>query len=958
MSKLSRRLAVLLAGSFLATGAPAALQQSPVNGWGVPLTDVTPDASIRYGTLPNGMKYAIMRNAVPKGGAAVRLRFEFGSIAEREDERGLAHFIEHMAFNGSTNVPEGEMIKILERQGLKFGPDTNALTGFDQTLYMLDLPKADDASVDTALMLMREVASEVKFDPAAVERERGVILGERRVRDTYQLHQIIDQIGFHAPGTPYPDRLPIGTETVLKTAPAERLRDLYQRYYRPENATLVFVGDVDPSLIEQKIRAEFSDWKGSGISGAALPRGTVDLKRGRQFDTFVDPAVATTISLTSFRPWNEPADTIAQRRTSTVRNLAMAIFNRRIQRIASAPNSIVLGGGIVENDVDDAALGTSLSLVAKDGSWKQALAIGEQELRRALEHGFNASELDLQKTEMLGSLKAAVAQTEARTHPSLASTLLRTVGKPSFVTTPDFRLATFERIAPTVTVDDVNTAFRELWSGSAPLVHLSTKEAVAESALAAAFAESAKVAVAAPKADSAVAFAYDSFGQPGTIVEDRRIADLDIRAIRFANNVRLNIKRTDFEKGKIAFSARLGGGVLALPKDQPGYGMMLSSLSTLAGTGKHSFDEIRTIAAGQIITPGWVAQSDAFVASGDTTAQALGLQMKVSAAYLTDPGYRAEAASQWTNIVPVLDKQLGATPVSLLGARLPGILASNDWRFGVPPVQELTKRNLNEARALLSPITASAPIEIGIVGDIDEEAAIRAVAESFGALPDRAASVAEPAGARTATFRADPSPILLTHGGGADQALVAAAWPTDDDRDYRRQIGIEMLGEVMNLILTDRVREELGMSYGVSVRSSMSDIYKGFGYLIIHSVVAPDKADEIDAVIAKAAQQLRDEPVSADLLARARTPMLEASAKAMRRNDFWLGYVGEAQSRTERLDRVRTRDQLLRSISAADLQALARQYLVESRKQRVRILSDKLRTVAASTPPAISGNNK
>ena len=202
MSKmLSRRLAVLLAGSFLATTAPAA-QPAHTNGWGVALTDVTPDPSIRYGTLPNGMKYAIKRNAFPKGAAAVRLQFEFGSIGESAEERGLAHFIEHMAFNGSTNVPEGEMVKILERQGLKFGPDTNAMTGFDKTVYILDLPKADESHLDTAMMLMREVASEVKFDPAAVDRERGVILGERRVRDTYQLHQVIDQLGFQLPGAP------------------------------------------------------------------------------------------------------------------------------------------------------------------------------------------------------------------------------------------------------------------------------------------------------------------------------------------------------------------------------------------------------------------------------------------------------------------------------------------------------------------------------------------------------------------------------------------------------------------------------------------------------------------------------------------------------------------------------------------------------------------------------------
>jgi zinc protease len=203
----SRVSGAAIAVAIVAASAPVLAAPQPgtklsVNGWGVPLTDVTPDPSITYGTLPNGMKYAIMRNATPKGAASARLQIAFGSIGEAENERGLAHFIEHMAFNGSTHVAEGDMVKMLERQGLAFGPDTNAVTGFDTTTYMLDLPKADDEHIDTAMFLFREVASELKFDPAAVDRERGVILGEERSKDNFQYHQVVDALGFELPGTP------------------------------------------------------------------------------------------------------------------------------------------------------------------------------------------------------------------------------------------------------------------------------------------------------------------------------------------------------------------------------------------------------------------------------------------------------------------------------------------------------------------------------------------------------------------------------------------------------------------------------------------------------------------------------------------------------------------------------------------------------------------------------------
>src|SRR5687767_8407693 len=184
-----------------------------MNSWGVALTDVPPDPTIRFGTLPNGMKYAVMRNATPKGAASLRLHFAFGSLAESERERGLAHFVEHMVFNGSTRVEEGEFIKSLERLGMKFGPDTNALTGFDSTIYVLDLPQTDSSRVDKALFLLRESVSEVTFDPAAVERERGVILGERRARESYQLHQQVDRLCFFQAEAGIRDKLVTGVQT-------------------------------------------------------------------------------------------------------------------------------------------------------------------------------------------------------------------------------------------------------------------------------------------------------------------------------------------------------------------------------------------------------------------------------------------------------------------------------------------------------------------------------------------------------------------------------------------------------------------------------------------------------------------------------------------------------------------------------------------------------------------------
>jgi zinc protease len=953
---LSRASGAALALCLVASAAPAlaapaaaaATAQAQANGWGVPLTDVTPDPSIRYGTLPNGMKYAIMKNATPKGTASVRLQIGFGSLGEADNERGLAHFIEHMAFNGTTHVPEGDMVKILERQGLAFGPDTNAQTDFDTTTYMLDLPSTDEEHLDTAMFLLREVASEVKFDPAAVDRERGVILGEKRARDSFQLHQIVDLIGFDLPDTPYAKRIPIGEESVIKTATADTLRNLYHRYYRPEDATLVFVGDADPAVVEAKIRKSFGDWRDVGPAGAALPRGTVDISRKTAFRNFVDPAVAVTVDLSVMRPWKKPVDTEAYRKEKVLEALATGIVNRRLSRLSNASGSPLLGGGMLVQEQKDAAQITTLKVAAKDGAWKDAVDTAEREMRRAVKYGVTAGELKTELASTDAALRTAAEQQDTRDNKGLASAILNVVGEDKFVTTPKYRYALFEKAAKTITPAEVSATLKSLWTGSPPLVHLSSKTAVPATEIASVFDKSQAVALAAPSNADAAAFAYDNFGPAGKVVEDKTIADLGVETVRFANNVKLNIKKTDFETGKVRFLVRLGDGVLDLPENKPGMNVMLSTVSALAALKKQSLEQLKEFGAGKVLVFGTGVTDDAFVAAGATTPADLALQMKVSAAYLLDPGFRPEAESKWRDAIPVIEKQVDAQPAAVAALRLPVLLASGDERFGMPTGAILEKRNFDEARAALAPVIASDPIEITVVGDVDPRAVIAAVASSFGAVGQRKLTEKPSPAALKAAFRTDRAPIVLKHDGPADQAVIATAWPTTDDSDFRREVGIGLLKDTLDLMLTDKVRESLGDSYGVSLSSVMSDTFPGFGYLSASAIVAPDKIDEVEKAIAEAAAELRDKPVDADLLARARNPELEKMDKQMRDNGFWLAALSQAQSKPERLDRIRERKAILQSITAADLQKLAQEYLQPDKRQTATIVSDKVATTASN----------
>lgn len=925
--------------------APAAVnpQSAAAKAWNFAPSDVPVDANIVFGVLPNGMKYALLKNSTPKDSVVLRMRFAVGSFAEAEDQRGLAHFLEHMAFNGSKGVPEGEMIKLLERKGLAFGADTNASTGFDETVYKLDLPNASDDLIDTGLMLMRETGSELTIDPAAVDRERGIILSERRARDTYQLRNLIDQLDFQMQGMTVANRIPVGTEEVIKTAPAARLRDLYDRYYRPERATLVMVGDFDPAAVEAKIKARFSDWKGRGPAGADPDIGNVDYKRAAAADDFIDPAIQDSVTIAAFKPWVDEPDTKAKRARKLAEDIGEAIVSRRLAKIALNEDSPILTGYFSDAEGWKKFDQVTVGVVAKEGAWKDALALAEQEQRRAVQHGFTQAEVDEQLANRRTALKNAVAGVTTRRSDALADTLIGAAEGDFVVVRPETSQALFEAAAPSLTAAAVTAAFRGRMEGlSPPLARVSAKEPIdgGTGAILAALRASTEVAVAAPTEAANAAFAYDNFGTPGKIVSDERVDDLGIRRIRFANNVMLNIKTTDFQKDKVMLSLRVDGGSLLATRDDPTKVSLASSIM-LGGLEAHSVDELRSVLAGKTVSPGFGMGTDSFGGSALTSPEDFGLQAKLMAAFLTHPGYRPDGLALIRRVLPQQYAANDATPAAVLGRDAGGILANNDPRSQTPPLDKMMTLDWAQLKPVVADSFAHGAIEVGVVGDIGEQAAIDAIAATFGALPERRAAFDPRTDARVRQFAADRSERTLVHKGPAEQAELRVYWPARDDSDLGEAMRLNLLARVMQLMLTEELREKLGESYSPGAAASLSDEFPGYGHMLAASNVDYKDLATTRAAIFAIAKELRDKPVDADLIDRARKPLVEAMVKSRRENSYWLNYVAEATSHADRLDRSRKGIGEVEAATPAELQALAKRYLVDDKALVIKAVSDK-----------------
>ncbi len=908
--------------------------------WNFDKSDVKPDPAVRFGVLPNGMRYAVMKNATPKHGASVRMMFDVGSTADLEGQLGGAHYLEHMAFNGSKRIPEGEMVKLLERSGLAFGADTNASTGFTSTTYKLDLPEVNDGLIDTALMIMRETAGELILDPKAVERERGVILGEMRTRENYGLRQFRDQINFLTPGAPISRGLPIGTEAGIRGVSAAGLRKLYDSFYTPERAILVFVGDADPAMIETQIISKFKDWKAKARFDGDPVKAKIATNRTFATHIFADPDVPTSVGVNIVTPFDTSFDSVAKRNARTVIFLGSAILNRRLDALSRLPDAAFAGAEASDSDLISTAHQASISVVAKDRDWKSALSVAEQELRRALTHGFSEFELKEQIANIRTSLKNGVAQADTRGSAALAQGIVGSIEADRIFNTPRFSLDQFEASVARLTAADVTAAFRKSWSAAQPLITVSHNQAIAggEATVADVWSGSTKVAVAAPKASTNAAFGYTDFGPAGAVVSDSRIADLDVRTVRFANNVRVNIKKTDFEKGKIRLSLRIGGGQLEFGQQPDGLGIFMSNMLQAGGTVKHSADELQSILAGRAVSGGLSAELDNFGATRTTTPEDFELQLQLLAAFLTAPGYRPEAEAQWNNLVGVFLPTLDSQPGGVAARDVARIIASGDTRFGIPGEAALKKLTFAQLKTIISPAFASGPIEIGIVGDIDEDEAIAMVAKTFGALPVRALDRPSYAAGRTVKFPASRSPLTLTHSGKPDQAMAMTIWPTNDNSNFVEETRLALLAGVMQLMVTEELREKMGATYSPDVSSDMSGTFKGYGNISVTSITDPAKIDAINSAVDGIAAKLAAAPPSADLILRARNPMLEAFERGLRENGRWISTIDEAQSLPSDLRYLRDYGTVLKAVTPRDLQATARKYLLAKSALRIRII--------------------
>jgi len=918
---------------------PVATAASPAPvPWMFQGSDLPVDDKWRYGILPNGLRYAIRQNKFPANTLAIRLRIDAGALMERDDEKGYAHFIEHMTFRGTKTVPDGEGVRIWQRLGARFGTDTNAFTGLTQTLYQLDLPRNDPASFDTALNTLFEMVSSAAFDPKLVDIERNVVLAEKAIRETPLAKRIREATNpVVLAGTRAATADVGGTPETLGKATAERLRAFYDRWYRPERATLVIVGDMDPAALEAAIRAHFGAWAGRGAAPAEPDYGKPDTPKTNSV-VISDPQAPNQTALAWVTQHDERPPTFASESADLTRGFAAAILSQRISRKAREGASF-LGGGAGVGQQRHVADQATVVVSPKAGEWNQTLVETYGILADAVATLPGKDEIDELISNYEAGLQTAAAGAATAQSGDLANGFIGAVDRGDMAMEPSVKLELFDKLKTALTPENVGAAMRTMIQGEPRGILLSAQPVAGGDAAFAAALDAARATKAAARAEQKHT-SLDDLGRPGTpgkIVWRTTIPDLGVTRVKFDNGVEVDLRPNGYEQAGILVVATEGDGLAALDPAKPSP-LWTAPAIIQGGIGPLDLTGLERAVAGKRLGLNFGAGERAFTWSGSTTAVQLVDQLRLLDAAIREPRFDSKAFERVRDGFVQNYDSVYAAPGSVFGAFASQSLHGGDMRFAYPARGEVAATSADRFRTFWQPMLAGGPRKLLIVGDIDTDAAIEAARQTFGAAVTKPAGKIPSSHMNLRPPAHQPAPLVLTHRGDPNQMLVASVWATTGSlKDVQQMRALNVAAQIIQTRLFDRFRESEGGTYTPSVSNSQSEVFPHFGVFIAASQIKAERLQDFEKATRDIAQALAKDGPTADELTRAVAPIVSNNERSRKLNNYWAQMLQGDLDDPRYIAIIRTQVTGYQAVTAADVKRVAKKWLSKEPALRVEV---------------------
>jgi zinc protease len=903
------------------------------------------DSAVRVGKLDNGLTYYIRHNEKPKGQADFFIAQKVGSILEEDNQRGLAHFLEHMCFNGTTNFPGNSLIDWLGTVGVKFGYNLNAYTGTDETVYNISSVPVDRTGVqDSCLLILHDWANSLLLDPKEIDSERGVIHQEWRRSMVGQMRIIENALPVMYPNCKYGVRLPIGTMDVVDNFEPQALRDYYHKWYRPDNQAIIVVGDIDPDYIEAKIKSLFGSIK-MPENPAVRTYEQVSDTPGTIYAIGTDKEMAYPYASLMFKQSerfvpDELKNTQVYYAVHYVTDMIERMLNQRLSDMSKKPDAEFAQASVSLGDYFFAMTkdAVSLDVVGKGDDIRPALKAAYRELLRAVRGGFTASEYERAKAQYVASMEQQYDEREARNNTSYCKEYAGNFTKNEPIPGIEYELALAKQFAEMLPVDAINMTAAELIQGQDNRVflgmfpenetyHVPTEAEVAE-------------VISGVEAENIEAYTEDVKTEPlipnlpkavkGKVSQNKQWGATEVN---YPNGAKVFIKSTKFKEGEIIFSADAKGGIANMDITAPTAQFLQYAIST-RGLGSYTDSDLRKYLQGKQTRLG--SSYDDYLRSltGSTTNKNVQTLMELIYMSFTDQNLNAEDFAGMQNRLVAMLANQESTPDYLFGKGLQNNLYAAAAQQQISS-ESVKAASLDESNAVIKQLYSNpADFTFTFVGDIDIDTFLPLVNQYIGSLK----------APRIASIKYAPVADWEVRNGNSTeqdkmemqtpQTYVAILSTAKMPYTYTNRTLASMAGQVLTKRLLAKIREEMGAVYSISASAYLERLGDKNFTLVSNFPMKPEMKDEVLSEIHKMYFDMA-ENISDDELNPVKEFMVKSVKESLERNDGWCSAINGAA--LNGVDTLNGAAEAINKITTADLKAFVKQVL-DQNNYRVYIL--------------------
>jgi zinc protease len=902
------------------------------------------DPAVTVGTLSNGMRYYIRENHKPEKRAELRLVVNAGSVLENENQLGLAHFNEHMAFNGTAHFAKNDLVKYLQSIGVRFGADLNAETSFDETVYILPIPTDTARIVDQAFTILEDWAHGQLFDSTEVVNERGVVREEWRLGKGASDRMLHEWLPIALRGSKYADRLPIGNEQSIMTATPSRLRSFYKSWYRPDLEAVVAVGDFDPAAIEAEIKKHFA---GIPKPVNAPKRVSPDVPGNKEPLIAIasdKEATGSDVSLI-FKLPVEKTKTVGDYRRDLMERLYITMVNNRLEEISQKPDAPFLGADASKgNFVGRTTDAFTLSAEVKDGGIERGLEAILGEAKRVDEFGFLQSELDRAKQNLVRGYERAYAERDKTQSSAFVQELINNYLQQEPVAGIEYEYKLVQQLVPTITLGDVNklasnwiTDDNRIILAESPIkdgVKIPTR-----ADLLAVFDRAAKAKVTAYTENLSSGALVEKAPAAGKIVSSRVIPSVNLTEWKLSNGARVLIKPTDFKADEVLLGAYSVGGTSLAPDSNYMSAGLASQVVAISGLGNFNRVDLQKKLAGKVAGAQAAISETSEGLSGRASPKDIETMFQLVYLDFTAPRLDTAAFQAFKNQVGPFLANRGSDPDQVFSDTVQVTMSQHSFRSR--PITTATFAEVNPEKALAfykDRFADASDFTFVLVGNVDTVSLKPLVEKYIASLPSLG---------RKETFRdnsgAPPKGVVerVVHKGVEPKANTIIEFTGACDYNPQTRFDFRALTELFQIKLNETLREQLGGTYSPSVGGACSRVPQQRYTIEVQFNSSPENVEKLSKSVFALIDTLKNQPPSAADVTKVRESFLRSREVDVKQNAYWLGNImAREQSGEDVAGLLGPYDEMIKNLSAASIQNAAKKYFDTSNYARFVLLPE------------------